>query len=156
MDSVCLVFGGHGFFYGQNFNEALRKATQTQGATIFGYRGKDPTVFGVVEFDENHKVVSLEEKPRNPKSDYAVPGLYFYDNRAIDIAKNLKPSARGELEITDVNKAYLQNGELDVILLDKDLVWFDTGSPDGMITTSNFVENVQNRGGAYILHALRR
>lgn len=118
MDSVCLVFGDN-FFYGQNFNEALCKATQTQGATIFGYRVKDPTVFGVVKFDENHKVVSLEEKPRNPKSDYAVPGLYFYDNRAIDVAKNLKPSARGELEITDVNKAYLQNGELDVILLGK-------------------------------------
>lgn len=148
-DSVCLVFGDN-FFYGQNFNEALRKATQTQGATIFGYRVKDPTAFGVVEFDENHKAVSLEEKPKNPKSDYAVPGLYFYDNRAIDIAKNLKPSARGELEITDVNKAYLQNGELDVILLDKDLVWFDTGSPDGMITTSNFVENVQNKEGIYI------
>lgn len=113
------MVSGDNFFYGQNFNEALRKATQTQGATIFGYREKDPTVFGVVEFDENHKVVSLEEKPRNPKSDYAVTGLYFYDNRAIDIAKNLKPSARGELEITDVNKAYLQNGELDVILLGK-------------------------------------
>ncbi len=148
-DSVCLVFGDN-FFYGKDFNEALLKAADMKGATVFGYQVKDPTAFGVVEFDENHKVVSLEEKPRNPKSDYAVPGLYFYDNRALDISKNLKPSARGELEITDVNKEYLQNGELNVILLGKDLVWFDTGSPNGMISTANFVETVQNREGIYI------
>ncbi len=148
-DSVCLIFGDN-FFYGQNFNEALLKAADMKGATVFGYQVKDPTAFGVVEFDENHKVVSLEEKPKNPKSDYAVPGLYFYDNRAIDIARNLKPSARGELEITDVNKAYLQMGELNVILLGKGLAWLDTGSPDGMISTSIYVETVQNREGVYI------
>ena len=148
-DSVCLIFGDN-FFYGQNFNEALLKAADMKGATVFGYQVKDPTAFGVVEFDENHKVVSLEEKPKNPKSDYAVPGLYFYDNRAIDIARNLKPSARGELEITDVNKAYLQMGELNVILLGKGLAWLDTGSRDGMISTSIYVETVQNREGVYI------
>ena len=153
-DSVCLIFGDN-FFYGQNFNEALLKAADMKGATVFGYQVKDPTAFGVVDFDENHKVVSLEEKPKNPKSDYAVPGLYFYDNRAIDIARNLKPSARGELEITDVNKAYLQMGELNVILLGKGLAWLDTGSPDGMISTSIYVETVQNRE-ACTLRASRR
>lgn len=148
-DSVCLIFGDN-FFYGQSFADALPKVENIEGATVFGYQVKDPTAFGVVEFDQNHKVVSLEEKPKNPKSDYAVPGLYFYDNRAIDIAKNLKPSARGELEITDVNKAYLEKGELNVILLGKGVAWLDTGSPDGMISTSNYVETVQNREGVYI------
>ncbi len=148
-DSVCLIFGDN-FFYGSNFREELLRATQMPGATIFGYRVKDPTAFGVVEFDENHKVISLEEKPGRPKSDYAVPGLYFYDNRAIDVARGLKPSARGELEITDVNKAYLQNGELNVVLLGNGIAWLDTGSPDGMISTSNYVETIQNREGVYV------
>lgn len=148
-DSVCLIFGDN-FFYGQTFQKSLLEAVKMHGATIFGYQVKDPTAFGVVEFDENHKVVSLEEKPKKPKSEYAVPGLYFYDNRAIDIARNLTPSGRGELEITDVNKAYLEKGELNVKLLGRGLAWLDTGSPDGILTTSNYVEMVQNRQGIYI------
>ena len=149
-DNVCLIFGDN-FFYGQTFKQALvEAATIADGAIVFGYQVKDPTAFGVVEFDKEGRVVSLEEKPKKPKSDYAVPGLYFYDNRAVGIARGLTPSARGELEITDVNRAYLSMGELKVKLLGRGLAWLDTGSADGILTTANYVEMVQKRQGVYI------
>lgn len=148
-DSVCLIFGDN-FFYGQTFRRALVEAMKLPGATIFGYQVKDPTAFGVVEFDENFKVLSLEEKPAHPKSDYAVPGLYFYDNHVLEIVKKIKPSKRGEYEITDVNNAYLQMGCLNVMPLGRGLAWLDTGNPDGILTTANYVEMVQNRQGIYI------
>ena len=149
-DSVCLVLGDN-VFYGQNMTSILRSAINNlSGATIFGYPVKNPTAFGVVEFDENHKVVSIEEKPQKPKSNYAVPGLYFYDNRVIEIAKNVKPSARGEIEITAVNNAYLEMGELKVELMGRGIAWLDTGTPDGMLKASQFVEAVQDRQGFYV------
>lgn len=149
-DSVCLILGDN-VFYGQNMTKILRSAMEkTTGATVFGYPVKDPTAFGVVEFDKDHKVVSIEEKPAQPKSNYAVPGLYFYDNRVVDIAKNVKPSARGEIEITAVNNAYLELGELNVQLLGRGMAWLDTGTPDGMLKAAHFVETVQDRQGFYI------
>lgn len=149
-DSVCLVLGDN-VFYGQDMTRVLRKAMDNKvGATIFGYPVKDPTAFGVVEFDKDHKVISIEEKPQNPKSDYAVPGLYFYDNRVVEIAKNVKPSARGEIEITAVNNAYLEMGELHVALLGRGIAWLDTGTPDGMLKAAQFVEAVQDRQGFYV------
>lgn len=149
-DSVCLILGDN-VFYGQDMTRVLRKAMENKtGATIFGYPVKDPRSFGVVEFDKNYKAVSIEEKPQNPKSNYAVPGLYFYDNRVVEIAKNVKPSARGEIEITAVNNAYLEMGELNVTLLGRGMAWLDTGTPQGMLKAAEFVEAVQDRQGFYV------
>lgn len=149
-DSVCLILGDN-VFYGQDMTRVLRKTMENKtGATIFGYPVKDPRSFGVVEFDKNYKVVSIEEKPQNPKSNYAVPGLYFYDNRVVEIAKNVKPSARGEIEITAVNNAYLEMGELNVTLLGRGMAWLDTGTPEGMLKAAEFVEAVQDRQGFYV------
>lgn len=149
-DDVCLILGDN-IFYGKDFTKILRTAIDNlNGATIFGYMVKNPTAFGVVEFDKDNRVVSIEEKPQNPKSNYAVPGLYFYDNRVIEIAKNIKPSARGELEITAVNNKYLQLNCLNVQLMPRGMAWLDTGTPAGMIRASEFVETTQNMQGLYI------
>lgn len=149
-DSVCLVLGDN-VFYGQNMTRILRSAIENlQGATIFGYPVKNPTAFGVVEFDQDYKVVSIEEKPAKPKSNYAVPGLYFYDNRVVEIAKNVKPSARGEIEITAINNTYLEMGQLSVELMGRGIAWLDTGTPDGMLKAAQFVEAVQDRQGFYV------
>lgn len=149
-DHVCLILGDN-VFYGKDISRVLWNARDREhGATIFGYQVKDPTAFGVVEFDKEQKVVSIEEKPKNPKSNYAVPGLYFYDNRVVEIAKNVKPSARGEIEITAVNNAYLEMGELHVELLGRGVAWLDTGTPKGMLKAAEFVEVVQDRQGFYL------
>ncbi len=149
-DSVCLVLGDN-VFYGQDMTRVLNRAKAREtGATIFGYPVKDARSFGVVEFDKNYKVIGIEEKPEYPKSNYAVPGLYFYDNRVVQIAKNVKPSARGEIEITAINNAYLELGELNVELMGRGIAWLDTGTPDGMLKAAQFVEAVQDRQGFYI------
>ena len=151
-EPVALILGDN-IFYGQRFSETLKKAvqqTEQGGATIFGYWVKDPTQYGVVEFDGEGKVVGIEEKPAHPKSHYAVPGLYFYDNQVVEIARNLKPSARGELEITDVNREYLRRGQLRVEILGRGMAWLDTGTYDGLLEASNFIETIQKRQGLYV------
>ena len=149
-DSVCLILGDN-VFYGQNMTRVLRKAMENDhGATIFGYPVKDPRSFGVVEFDDNYRVISIEEKPEYPKSHYAVPGLYFYDNRVVEIAKNVKPSARGELEITTVNEEYMKLGKLKVEKLGRGMTWFDTGTHDALLETASFVQTIQKRQGLQI------
>ena len=149
-DDVCLILGDN-IFYGKDFTKLLKTAiSQLNGATIFGYYVKNPTAFGVVEFDENNRVISIEEKPQKPKSDFAVPGLYFYNNDVIRIAKTITPSARGELEITAVNNAYLQMGQLDVQLMPRGMAWLDTGTPAGIIKASEFVQTLQEMQGLYV------
>ena len=149
-DEVCLILGDN-IFYGQGFQDCLDIAVRKKGkARIFGYPVTDPRSFGVVEFDKNNKVLSIEEKPSNPKSNYAIPGLYFYDNSVINIAKTIKPSARGELEISSINEVYLKQGNLDVVLLGRGLAWLDTGTSRGLLQASDFVSIVQERQGLYI------
>ena len=149
-DRVALVLGDN-IFYGQSFSRVLRMvAAREKGATIFGYYVRDPREYGVVEFDENGKALSIEEKPENPKSNYAVPGLYFYDNDVVQIAKNVKPSARGELEITAVNNEYLRRGDLMVETLGRGFAWLDTGSHDSLLDASDYVAAVQKRQGLYV------
>ena len=149
-DRVALVLGDN-IFYGYGFSERLKNAVNREdGATIFGYHVSNPREFGVVEFDKDNNVVSIEEKPLVPKSNYAVPGLYFYDNNVVDIAKNVKPSARGEIEITAVNNEYLKRSSLKVELFGRGMAWLDTGSCKGLLEASNFVEAIQNRQGLYV------
>lgn len=153
-DDVALVLGDN-IFYGQSFTSVLKKASakiasKSSGAVIFGYFVKDPTAYGVVEFNEDGKVLGIEEKPANPKSNYAVPGLYFYNNDVVKIAQDIKPSARGEIEITAVNNAYLEKGSLSVELLGRGMAWLDTGTYDGLLEASNFIATIQKRQGLYV------
>lgn len=152
-DSVALVLGDN-VFYGQSFTTSLKKAAgrvnANGGATIFGYYVKDPRAYGVVEFDKSGKVLGIEEKPENPKSNYAVPGLYFYDNSVVQIAQAVKPSARGEIEITSVNNAYCERGDLTVELLGRGMAWLDTGNYDNLLEASSFIATIQKRQGLYV------
>lgn len=152
-DDVALVLGDN-IFYGQSFTQTLKNAEKKirteKGAVIFGYYVKDPTAYGVVEFDKNGKVLGIEEKPKVPKSNYAVPGLYFYDNSVVQIAENVKPSARGEIEITTVNNEYLSRGKLNVELLGRGMAWLDTGTYDGLLEASNFIATIEKRQGMYV------
>ncbi len=148
-DSVCLILGDN-LFYGHGLVDILSSCKNPQGGIVFAYHVNDPERYGVVEFDDNGKVISIEEKPRNPKSNYAVPGIYFYDNRVVNIAKNLKPSPRGELEITDVNKKYLENGELEVRILGRGYAWLDTGTHDSLLQAAQFVQVIESRQGLKI------
>ena len=149
-DNVCLILGDN-VFYGQGMTDILKQAVNTkEGATIFGFPVKNPKAFGVVEFDKDMNVLSIEEKPLEPKSNFAVPGLYFYDNKVIDIAKNVIPSKRGELEITSVNNEYLRLKELKVQLMNRGIAWLDTGTPENMLKASSFIEEIQEMQGLYI------
>jgi glucose-1-phosphate thymidylyltransferase len=149
-ESVCLILGDN-IFYGQGFSSTLKRAKSIEsGACVFGYYVKDPSAYGVVDFDEAGKVVSIEEKPQKPKSNYAVPGLYFYDNSVVERAKALKPSARGEYEITDLNRTFLEEGKLQVELFGRGFAWLDTGNCDSLLEASNFVETIQKRQGFYV------
>ena len=149
-ERVALVLGDN-VFYGQSFSQVLeRAASRESGATIFGYYVKDPTSYGVIEFDAKGKALSIEEKPGEPKSNYAVPGLYFYDNEVVSVAKRVEPSARGEIEITAVNKAYLEAGKLQVEVLGRGFAWLDTGNPDDLHEASAFIRTIQKRQGLYV------
>lgn len=149
-DNVCMILGDN-IFYGQNFSSHLKEAAELKnGAYVFGYYVQNPKAFGVVEFDNEGKVISLEEKPEEPKSKYAVPGLYFYDNTVVKKAKSIKPSERGEIEITDLNRIYMEEGSLKVKLLGRGMAWLDTGTHASMLQASNFVEAVQNTQGTFI------
>lgn len=148
-DNVCLILGDN-IFHGPGFEKLLKSAVKSDNATVFGYYVKDPSRFGVVEFNTEGKVISIEEKPKYPRSSYAVTGLYFYDNSVIDIAKKLKPSRRGEYEITDINKEYLKQGKLNVEVLGRGFAWLDTGTPEALIDAANYVKTVQDRQGLMI------
>ena len=148
-DPVCLVLGDN-IFYGPGLGTRLRRFRDITGAAVFGYRVADPTAYGVVEFDDDRRAISIEEKPERPRSPYAIPGLYFYDNRVIEMARSLQPSPRGELEITDLNRLYLERGELHVELLDRGTAWLDTGTFDSLADASAFVRTVQSRQGLSI------
>lgn len=153
-DSACALVLGDNVFYGRSFSDTLKNAAHTVetsgGGVIFGYYVKDPTSYGVVEFDANGKAISIEEKPEKPRSHYAVPGLYFYDNSVVKIASEVRPSARGEIEITSVNNAYLSQGKLSVEMLGRGMAWLDTGTYDGLLEASNFIATIQKRQGMYV------